>query len=210
VAPLDAVTIDAFGTLVRLRDPTEALVRALAERGEAHDADEVAAAFLAEGRYYRPRSLRGRDAESLAALRLDCAGVFLRELRSALDAAAFVDAFMGSLAFDLEAGALEAVERLRAAGLRLAVVANWDMALPEWLQGLGVADRFEAIITSAEAGAAKPDPAPFLLALRRLGVEPARALHVGDEDADRDGAAAAGMRFEPVPLATMPERLGLE
>jgi hypothetical protein len=32
---------------------------------------------------------------------------------------------------------------------------------------------------------------------------------VGDEDVDRDGARAAGLAFEPTPLATLPERLGL-
>jgi FMN phosphatase YigB (HAD superfamily) len=49
----------------------------------------------------------------------------------------------------------------------------------------------------------------FRLALERLGVSAGRALHVGDGDADRDGAAAAGLAFEPAPLATLPERLGL-
>jgi putative hydrolase of the HAD superfamily len=34
-------------------------------------------------------------------------------------------------------------------------------------------------------------------------------LHVGDEDADRGGAAAAGLAFAPPPVATLPERLGL-
>jgi FMN phosphatase YigB (HAD superfamily) len=42
-----------------------------------------------------------------------------------------------------------------------------------------------------------------------MGVEAGRALHVGDDDADRAGAEAAGLAFEPVPLATVPERIGL-
>ena len=37
-----------------------------------------------------------------------------------------------------------------------------------------------------------------LLAL--LGVEPGRALHVGDSPEDEDGARAAGMRFAAAPL----------
>ena len=45
-------------------------------------------------------------------------------------------------------------------------------------------------MTSAEAGAAKPDPTAFRLALERLGIEAGRALHVGDEDEDEEGAAA--------------------
>src|SRR5204863_95186 len=55
---------------------------------------------------------------------------------------------------------------------------------------------------TGEAGAPKPEPAVFLLALEQLGVAPARALHVGDEAGDEDGARAAGMRFAPAPLAT--------
>jgi FMN hydrolase / 5-amino-6-(5-phospho-D-ribitylamino)uracil phosphatase len=55
-------------------------------------------------------------------------------------------------------------------------------------------------VTSAEVGAAKPSPAPFLTALERLGVEPGRALHIGDHPKDKDGAAAAGMHFAPAPL----------
>jgi putative hydrolase of the HAD superfamily len=72
-----------------------------------------------------------------------------------------------------------------------------------------LAGHLTEIVSSAEAGAAKPDPAAFLVALERLGVPPERALHVGDGDTDRDGAAAAGLAFEPAPLATLPERLGL-
>jgi putative hydrolase of the HAD superfamily len=73
----------------------------------------------------------------------------------------------------------------------------------------GFAGFFTAIVSSAEAGAAKPDPEVFHLALERLGVSADRALHVGDGDVDRDGAAAAGLAFAPAPLATLPERLGL-
>jgi putative hydrolase of the HAD superfamily len=106
-------------------------------------------------------------------------------------------------------GAVAAVERLRSAGLALACVSDWDIGLEEQLAKIGVDDLFESIITSAEAGAPKPELALFEAALGRLGVAPGRALHVGDGDGDRAGASAAGMWFEPVPLATVPDRLGL-
>ena len=99
-------------------------------------------------------------------------------------------------------GAVETLDRLRGRGLDLAVVSNWDVGLTEHLERIGAGRLFSTVVTSAEAGAAKPDPAVFRLALERLGVEPARALHVGDEDEDEQGAAAAGMRFAPAPLAT--------
>ncbi len=96
------------------------------------------------------------------------------------------------------AGALAAVERFAAQGLALAVVSNWDVGLHEKLGSL--ASRFACVVTSAEVGAAKPDPAVFLAALERLGVAASRALHVGDEPGDEDGARAAGMRFRWAPL----------
>ena len=45
----------------------------------------------------------------------------------------------------------------------------------------------------------KPDPAPSLLALDRLGAQPDRALHLGDEPADEDGARSVGMSFLAAP-----------
>ncbi|HEV2308882.1 MAG TPA: HAD family hydrolase, partial [Acidimicrobiia bacterium] len=54
---------------------------------------------------------------------------------------------------------------------------------------------FEVVVTSAEVGAAKPDPAPIHAALARLAVAPDRALYVGDRTSDRDAARAAGTAF---------------
>ena len=195
---LDAVTIDAYGTLVELVDPVPALQAALATRGVDRDAERVRAAFRAEVAYYRPRSVEGHDAESLAALRRECAGVFLDVAGAELDPVEFTQAFVDSLAFRPVAGALAAVERFAAQGLALAVVSNWDVGLHEKLGPL--ASHFAVVVTSAEVGAAKPDPAVFLAALGRLGVAPRRALHIGDEPGDEDGARAAGMRFRWAPL----------
>ncbi len=56
-------------------------------------------------------------------------------------------------------------------------------------------DLFDAVITSADVGVAKPDPAPLHAALRRLDVTPDRALYIGDRDDDRAAAQAAGVTF---------------
>ena len=207
-AGLDAVTIDAFGTLVTLRDPVPALRRALASHGVDRTPEEVAAAFAEEARYYVERSHEGADEAGLALLRRDCAGVFLRALDADVEPGSFAGDFVGALEFEPLPGAVEAVDELAVRGLRLAVVSNWDVALPDHLERLGLGRRFDAIVTSAEAGAPKPDPRIFELALERLGVTPERALHVGDAEADELGAHAAGMRFAPAPLADLPRRLG--
>ncbi|HST26408.1 MAG TPA: HAD-IA family hydrolase [Gaiellaceae bacterium] len=201
-AELEAATVDGYGTLLRLADPVPALQAALACRGVDRSPAEIAAAFRAEVDHYRPRSHEGRDEDSLAALRLDCCGVFLGALGNSVDSDAFVGAFVAALVFEPIEGVAETLRELQARGLHLGVVANWDCALPEHLEAAGLLDRFDTVVTSARAGVAKPDPAIFELALRELGVPPERAVHVGDEPLDEEGARAAGMAFVPAPLAT--------
>ena len=206
---LDAVTVDANGTAVDLDDPTDRLLAALAERGVERERDVVAAAFKAEVAYYLPRTLEGHDEASLADLLRRCTGVFLEHAEAGLEPQSFAQAFADSIRFRPLPGAVEALERLQGAGLALACVSNWDASLADQLERAGVGHYFTTVVSSAEAGAAKPDPGAFAVALERLGVKPERALHIGDTEADSDGAAAAGLAFEPVPLATLPERLGL-
>lgn len=197
-ADLDAVTIDAYGTLVELADPVPALREGLRALGVDCDDNAVKRAFAKEVAYYRERSHEGRDEATLYALRRECVDVILDDLGSDLDPAAFVDGFVNAMRFALLPGAREAVERLHRLGLEVAVVSNWDVGLREHLHGLGLGGL--TVVTSAEAGAPKPDPAVFLVALDRLGVRPERALHVGDSGADEQGARAAGMHFAPAPL----------
>ena len=104
---------------------------------------------------------------------------------------------------------MEALRRLRRAGLELACVTNWDVGIGEQLRRAGLAPYLSAIVSSAETGAEKPDPRVFEEALKRVGVRAERAIHIGDDEADQAGALAAGLGFEPPPLATLPARLGL-
>jgi putative hydrolase of the HAD superfamily len=200
-ADVDAVTVDALGTLVRLRDPVPALRAALARHGVEQDAANVSRAFAAEVAHYKPRCVRGRDVESLRALREECVAVFLRAAGADLDAAAFAADFVAAIAFEPEPGAEDALASLAAASLPVAVVSNWDISLSDTLEQLGLARHVAAVVTSAEVGTSKPDPAIFRIALGRLGSAAPRTLHVGDEDADAQGAARAGLLFRPAPLA---------
>lgn len=205
----DAVTVDAFRTLVELADPVPALATALARHGHERDAATTRRAFETEVAYYIPRAHEGRDAESLLALRTECARVFLETADAPVEASGFVEDFVSALEFRVIPGAEPALMHLRSAGLALACVANWDVSLAEYLERAGVGRHFDVVVSAAEAGAQKPDPQIFLLALERLGVNPGRALHVGDDEVDHDGAEAAGLAFAPVPLSTVPARLGL-
>ena len=87
-----------------------------------------------------------------------------------------------------------ALDALLDRGLSLAVVSNWDSALPTLLANLGLAPRFQAISVSAVERTGKPDAEIFLRTCRRLSVSPAEALHVGDSlREDYEGAKAAGL-----------------
>jgi putative hydrolase of the HAD superfamily len=204
---VEAVTIDAYGTLVTLDDPVPRLRAALRAYGVERSGEEVAQAFAAEVEHYVPRSHEGRDEATLALLRRDCAGVFLDAADAALDPQAFTASFVDSLVFRELPGAGEACRALAGRGLRLAVVSNWDVGLHEHLAQLGLDRLVDAVVTSAEAGAPKPEPAIWRLALERLDAVPDRAVHVGDSDADAEGARAAGLRFEPAPLADAAARI---
>lgn len=66
------------------------------------------------------------------------------------------------------------------------------------LAATGLGELLEVIVTSCDAGAAKPDPRGIERALARLGAEPGAALLVGDADVDEGAARAAGVRFARV------------
>jgi N-acetyl-D-muramate 6-phosphate phosphatase len=62
------------------------------------------------------------------------------------------------------------------------------------VRGLGLAERAAVVISGDTTPHAKPHPAPLLEAARRLGVQPASCLYVGDDERDVQAGRAAGMR----------------
>lgn len=159
---------------------------------------EAEAAFAAEISYYKAHHVEGRDAASLADLRSRCAGVLHAELpdevRDRVGSEELLPAMLASLHFRAYPEVVGWLTVLRAGGLKLAVVSNWDVSLAGVLGQLGVAELLDCVVTSAEVGAAKPDPAVFRRALKCLGLRPEEAIHLGDSpDLDLAGAKAAGI-----------------
>jgi putative hydrolase of the HAD superfamily len=192
-----AITIDALGTLVHMQPPGPRLRDQLRERaGVEVSEEEATAGFGAEIRYYLEHHLEGGDPESLAALRDRCAGV----LRSALgldhvNLAEVREAMLASLHFEPFDDAAPALEELRSHGVRLVAASNWDSSLPDVLERTGLAHLLDGVVSSAAAGAAKPDARLFEAALELADAAPAEALHVGDRlDKDVEGARAFGMQ----------------
>jgi phosphoglycolate phosphatase len=92
-------------------------------------------------------------------------------------------------------GVPEGLQRLRAAGLRLALCTNKPgRATRLILDRLSLAAYFSAVVTGDSLAARKPDPAPIRLALSELGIEPDAAVMVGDHVNDILAAHAAGVR----------------
>jgi putative hydrolase of the HAD superfamily len=191
-----AVLLDALGTLVTFTDPAPRLRALLAQRhGVRVGEDEARQAMVAEVTYYRREHDRAVDAASLAQVRRECAQVLVETLGLSLDPEALVATLVEAIAFEAYPDAPPALDALRARGMALAVVSNWDVSLGEALARTGLADRVDAVVVSALVGAAKPDPALFDAALERLGVAAVDAVHVGDTyDDDIVGARAAGVR----------------
>jgi putative hydrolase of the HAD superfamily len=158
--------------------------------GISHD-ERLVAAFRAEMAYYREHAQEGRDEASLADLRRRCAAVLSNELGREVSVARL----MASIRFRAFEDAAPALADLRAHGLRLVCVSNWDYALSEVLERVGLRPLLDGVVTSAAVGARKPDPRVFHEALRAAGCRTSEALHVGDSsEEDVAGAKAAGIR----------------
>jgi phosphoglycolate phosphatase len=91
-------------------------------------------------------------------------------------------------------GALIAVERLKAAGDRVAICTNKPerMAL-RLLDGLGAGGLFDAVIGADTLPTRKPDAAPYNAAVERSGGSLARSMMLGDTVTDLATARAAGV-----------------
>ena len=183
-----AVFLDALGTLVELEPPWISM----RDRVPAEVSDErLVAALRAEMDYYREHAQEGRDEASLAELRERCAAIVSEKL----DFEITVDDLIEAIRFSAYPDAAPALGALRDRGLRLIAVSNWDCALPRVLERCGIERMLDGVVTSAEAGARKPDPAIFTVALELAGCEAGEALHVGDTaEEDVAGARAAGIR----------------
>jgi pyrophosphatase PpaX len=92
-------------------------------------------------------------------------------------------------------GAIEAVQRLRERGVRLAIVTSKRSdGARRGLLHCGFGELFEVVVAVDDVVQGKPHPEPVTLALARLGVEASRAVMVGDSPHDLASGRAAGTR----------------
>jgi putative hydrolase of the HAD superfamily len=195
-----AVTLDVHGTLI-LPDPS--IGQLYAELGRRHGLDHesgrLQAAFVpafraVAARWDIPYGRDEADARRFWDAVID--GTFGGGPTPALRAALFEHFARGST-WRVLPGVREAVTLLRARGLPLYACSNFDGRVHRILDEIGL--HLDHIFTSAEVGAAKPDPRMLLLAAERAGCRPQDLLHIGDHEREDGGACSAcGATWFPV------------
>jgi HAD superfamily hydrolase (TIGR01509 family) len=101
-------------------------------------------------------------------------------------------------------GAVEVVGRL-AAGFPLALASSSNRTIfEEVLRLAGLADSFQATVSSEEVARGKPAPDVYIEAARRLGIAATNCAAVEDSHAGIRSAKSAGMRVIAIPNASYP------
>ena len=91
------------------------------------------------------------------------------------------------------------LKELKARRLKLGLLTNLQSEVNSVCRVLGIADYLDFTVTSAEAGADKPQPPIFLKALQLAHVNAAEAIHVGDQY-QNDVLGARGVGISPILL----------
>lgn len=197
---VQAISFDAYGTLLHLERPVENLQAELRRHSLQVPVEAVTDALKHEILFYRDHHLEGCDPNKLLDLRHRCA----EELFAALAANGYASDFSRKHKIDILTAFIrikaydeaQAVLRwCRNHGLPTAVVSNWDCSLESILKAICPEHRFDVLVVSACKGVAKPDPALFHQAAQQLGLDPANIVHIGDEF-DNDFQAARNAGFQ--------------
>lgn len=78
--------------------------------------------------------------------------------------------------------------------LRLGILTNNHDRFEEYLQRVGVAELFDAVINTHRIGVAKPEKLAYQKAVSHLSVEPENCLFIDDVEGNVDGGEAAGLK----------------
>jgi putative hydrolase of the HAD superfamily len=193
-----AVIFDAGNTLLRMNYAS--IAEHLGARGRRVTVEEVEEAELRARVRLDPHLAPGASTEST--------GIHGRYLRYLLEHLAIteeeeIDAIARwRRGYNLPVGlwtradpeAIEALRRVRAAGLVAGVISNSNGSVRSILEETGLAAHLHFIIDSSVVGVEKPDPRIFALGLREAGVSAAEAIYVGDlYSVDVLGARGAGL-----------------
>jgi putative hydrolase of the HAD superfamily len=226
----DAVIFDFYGTLAESDGTGLRVIDVVREHGHEVPAD-VARRYWQDGldgvehdehsqsrdHYVAWQRRRLHDLLGECGVEPELAEVIVAKLRSE-------GAGPSMVAYD---DAVDVLSQLRAAGVRVAVCSNWDWDLAEALAETGLDEHVDVVVSSAWVGARKPHTRIYRHTLDALGVDPERALFVGDTwNCDVDGPIAHGLRpvyvrrahrepditapaYRPADVLTLPDLSGI-
>ncbi len=212
----DAVIFDWGGTLSEFVDAELVDAWRLAARHiDPHHEDEIAERLVkVEAEFWATTSSHQRSATladlmatAAKELGLDVAEALLEEA-----ALRHLDAWTPHIRHDPDAA--PALAELRRRGLKIGMLSNthWPRAFHErFLERDGLVDLIDARLYTSEMPYQKPHPSAFCTAAEALGVDPERAVFVGDRPWDDiSGAQATGMRTVLRPNPFAPDIDGIE
>jgi len=192
--PFDAVLFDVFGTLIDFRSTFDStLRRILTDMG----LEGRAGVFF---RNWRTFTFQGESQGEFVTVREDFESGLVTTLRAlgiegveGYCREVIDDLFVHLRVADAYPEVKQVLGELDSMGVPWGVVSNIDEGdLRSILGHQGLRPR--VAISSEAARSYKPDPGPFQMGLRAIGVQPGRALHVGDSPLmDVDGARRLGI-----------------
>jgi len=200
---LKAVFFDAAGTLFTVNGSVGEIYARLAhDHGKEVSVADLEAGFRRCFATAPPMAFPGASSEQVRALEKQWWRDLVRNVFASLGPfprfADYFDALFACFAradawrlYPETGGTLAA---LKARGLHLGVISNFDSRLFALLDGLGLTHFFDSVVISTQVGAAKPQAAIFIQALAPHGLRPDEALYIGDSyEADVVGAQGAGL-----------------
>jgi putative hydrolase of the HAD superfamily len=192
----DAVFLDIDGTLLWVDLDVEGYVEDLApySGNGGLSAERVLNSLWGSLRRHIKENIKYRTEEDLAGFRRRNAEITAAELGIEAPAEVLTGVAERRISFKPYPESEAVMQELRAMGLPLYAVSNWDIELAKVLEELGWTDFFDGVVVSAVIGVEKPDGEIFEKALRVSGAERDRVVHVGNDPVtDVRGASEAGL-----------------
>jgi putative hydrolase of the HAD superfamily len=201
---IKAVFFDLYHTLIQYAPPREETLAATLRRFgiEANPASLRGPIIAGDEFFYKEvagRSLSQRNEAERNAFWSTYQTIVLKE--AGLDAK---PELIGAILSDMKSAkydlilfddVIPALTLLSGRGMTLGLISNVDRDISPLLDKLGLGTRLKVKLTSSDVGLTKPNPAIFLEAVRRAGVNAPEMLYVGDQyQIDVLGARAAGLK----------------
>jgi putative hydrolase of the HAD superfamily len=207
---IKAIFFDWFNTLAHYYPPREELEsQALKELGFDVSPKSISyGLYLGDKHMYEEnarRPIRDRSQDEQTKLYADFHRIILKE--TGIDATdgqvmqllARMFQLNASMKFVLFDDVPDTLKDLKTKGLKLGLLTNLQTEVNSMCAELGIANYLDFTVTSAEAGADKPQPPIFLKALQLARVNAAEAIHVGDQY-QNDVAGARRVGISPLLL----------